>query len=112
VRITTAGDSESQLIESGTLLSRNAWYHIAVVLPAGTPYAGSLYIDGLLAGTNSAMTVHPADLAATSMNWLGRSSYSTADPYFDGRLDDFRIYKRALSAFEIEAMVAGVLSGS
>ncbi|NLT76301.1 MAG: LamG domain-containing protein, partial [Planctomycetes bacterium] len=42
----------------------------------------------------------PADLGATTQNWLGRSQYE-ADEYFGGALDDFRIYRRALSASEI-----------
>ena len=40
--------------------------------------------------------------APTTLNWLGRSPYSS-DPFFYGSLDDFRIYKRALSAEEITA---------
>jgi hypothetical protein len=40
-------------------------------------------------------------MAATSQNWLGRSQFITVDPYFNGSLDDFRIYNRALSESEV-----------
>jgi hypothetical protein len=45
-------------------------------------------------------TVLPKDLGVTTNNWLGRSIY-TADPYFNGAIDDFRIYDRALSEAEV-----------
>jgi hypothetical protein len=41
----------------------------------------------------------PSDLGFTSCNYIGKSQWN--DPYFDGLIDDFRIYNRALSASEI-----------
>ncbi len=49
------------------------------------------------------MTLHLSDVVTTTLNWLGRSPF-TNDPFFNGSLDDFRIYKRALSATEISAL--------
>jgi hypothetical protein len=46
----------------------------------------------------------PKDLGSTTQNWLGRSQY-TADAYFSGALDEFRIYNRALSAGEVRYLV-------
>jgi hypothetical protein len=94
-----------QRIEGSSPLTANVWTHIAVVLPAGATYTGTLYIDGAVAATNNAMTIHPSDIGVTTQNWLGRSPF-TSDPYFSGSLDDFRIYRRALSAAEIAALVA------
>ncbi|MGE5293318.1 MAG: LamG-like jellyroll fold domain-containing protein, partial [Solirubrobacterales bacterium] len=59
----------------------------------------SLYVDGDLIGS-SATTILPKDIGNTTQNWLGRSQY-TADGYFLGSLDDFRIYNRTLSPAEI-----------
>jgi len=94
-----------QRLEGTSALSANVWHHIAVVLPSGTTYTGTLYIDGVAVATNSAMTLHLSNIPATTLNWLGRSPF-TNDPYFYGSLDDFRIYKRALSATEISALIA------
>ena len=91
-----------QPINSTVMLSVSKWHHIAVVLPEGAPYTGLLYVDGVLAATNPAMTFHAADLGATVNNYLGRSQF--ADPYFAGLLDDFRVYRRALSAEQITAV--------
>jgi hypothetical protein len=94
-----------QRLQAAATLDARVWHHLAVVLPAGTPYTGILYIDGVAAATNNAMTLHPADLGTTTNNWLGRSQ-SIADPLFNGLLDDFRIYRRALSQQEIVALMA------
>jgi hypothetical protein len=94
-----------QRLDAPSPLTANVWHHIAIVLPAGTTYTGSLYIDGEVVATNNAMTVHPADVGVTTDNWLGRSP-SSADPYLSAWLDDFRVYKRALSASEIAGLMA------
>jgi hypothetical protein len=57
-------------------------------------------------GTNTAMTLKPSSLGSTTQNWIGRSMFS-ADPYLDGQIDDFRIYDRALSAAEVQALYGG-----
>ena len=92
-----------QPINSTVTLTVARWHHIAVVLPEGSPYTGLLYVDGVLVATNPAMTFHAADLGATVNNYLGRSQFA-ADPYFAGLIDDFRVYRRALSAEQITAV--------
>ncbi len=99
------GHNTTQAIIGKDALSANVWHHIAIVLPAGTTYTGTLYIDGVAVATNNAMTLHMANIGANANNWLGRSQFST-DPFFDGSLDDFRVYKRALSKQEITALMA------
>ena len=104
--ITTAGYRMGQDIftTNPAPLSAGTWHHIAVVLTAGNPYTGTLYVDKVAAGQNTGMTLHPLDLGTTTKNWLGRSQFSGTDPLFDGQIDDFRVYKRALTAAEIEAL--------
>lgn len=57
----------------------------------------------VLVGANSAMTLHASDIGATVNNYLGRSQYA-ADPYFSGFIDDFRVYRRALTPEQIGAL--------
>jgi hypothetical protein len=97
--------ADQQLLSSSTVLTANVWHHIAIVLPAGDTYTGLMYIDGAVVATNKAMTLHLSDIGPTVNNWLGRSEF-TADPYFNGSMDDFRVYKRALSAQEIAALMS------
>jgi hypothetical protein len=67
----------------------------------------SLYLDGELAAQNTSARHSPSTLGETNQNWLGRSQYA-ADGYFDGRLDDFRIYDRVLTPKQIENLFNGI----
>jgi hypothetical protein len=62
-----------------------------------------LYLDGAQVGVNTQSTLSPSSLGATTNNWLGRSQWS-GDAYYTGRLDDFRIYNRNLSAGEVASL--------
>lgn len=103
---TTGNGANEQSINQTTpaVLSTGAWHHIAIVLPAGATYTGTMYIDGAVAGTNNAMTLHPSDIAMPNA-FIGRSQWAN-DPLFNGYIDDFRIYRKALTAAEVTALVA------
>jgi len=92
---TSAGAGESAVTAPQGLTE--GWHHIAVVIDAASMTV-TLYVDGE-AADSTATTTLPADLGATTQNWLARSQY-TADPYFAGSLDEFQIYTRALSVGE------------
>ena len=104
ISITGHSSAAEQRLESPSALTANVWHHLAVVLPAGATYTGVLYVDGVAVVTNKAMSLHLSDVGTTTLNWLGRSPF-TSDPLFNGALDDFRVYKRALSATEIATLV-------
>jgi hypothetical protein len=50
--------------------------------------------------TSSSVAVLPKNLGNTTQNWIGRSQF-TADAFFLGMVDDFRLYNRAVSASEV-----------
>ena len=78
----------------------NTWTHFAITQSGSTV---SLYINGDLVTTNNAITLRPSDLGNTNQNYIGKSQWN--DPLLKGSVDEFKIYNRALSAFEItEAM--------
>ena len=103
--ISQTGNTGEQAINMTTpaVLSTGVWHHVAITLGAGTTYTGTLYIDKAVAGTNNAMTLRPSNLGNTPNNWVGQSQFAV-DPMFDGFIDDFRIYSRALNAAEIAAL--------
>jgi hypothetical protein len=97
--ITAGGGAAEQRINAAAPLPAGAWTHVAVSVYGTT---GILYVNGAEVGRNNAMTLRPADLGAMTRNWIGRSQYA-ADPFLDGQVDDFRIYRRALAPAEIRA---------
>jgi hypothetical protein len=92
------GGAEQQ-INAPTALPTNSWCHVAVTLE-GT--RGVLYFNGSAIATNNSLTIRPWQLLARS-NYVGESQFA-ADPAFNGRIDSFRIFGRALSANEIREM--------
>ena len=93
---TSAGAGESIVTAPAGLTE--GWHHIAVVIDADSMML-TMYVDGQAVDSVETGTL-PADMGETTQNWLARSQY-TADPYFAGSLDEFRIYNRALSAGEV-----------
>ena len=91
-RITSAGTSQ---IINTTALATGKWVHLAVTLSGDT---GTLYVNGVAVATNTGMTFNPGDFKP-AVNYLGKSQF--ADPLFNGRIDDFRIYNYALDAATI-----------
>ena len=99
--ITTGGGGGESLIDSPATLT-SGWHHVAAVITSGNM---QIYLDGAMIVSGSTALV-PSDLGRTGSNWLGRSQYG-ADAYFNGSLDDFRIYDYALSVEEIENTMRG-----
>ena len=93
--ITTNSYQFEQALETAAVPA-NQWTHVAVTLQGGA--IGRLYVNGSLAASNS-ITLRPS-LFNPTVNYLGESQWS-GDALFGGRLDDFQIYNRALSDFEI-----------
>ena len=92
-----------QIIDGTATLPISGWHHVAVTLNGAT---GTLYVDGAQVGQNTAMTLNPSSLGSTTQNRLGRSQF--ADPYLNGRLDDFHIYGTVLTAAQIGTIYSGL----
>jgi hypothetical protein len=99
--ITTGGGGGESLIDSPTTLP-SGWHHVAAVVKSGNM---QIYLDGAVVASGSTSVI-PSDLGRTGSNWLGRSQYD-ADGYFNGSLDDFRIYDYILSTDEIVMTMRG-----
>ena len=95
--ISTTGPVGDQVLNAPAP-STAAWQHVCVTLMGAT---GTLYVNGVEIAQNTGMTLNPASLGATTQNWLGRSQFSS-DPYLNGKIDELRIYGRALSAAEVQ----------
>lgn len=62
----------------------------------GATQQGWLYVNGVAVGSNTTMTLMPSSLGPLPNVWLGHSQWP-GDPYFNGSIDEFRIYNVALS---------------
>ena len=85
------------IIKSTTFLQTGQWYHLAITF---TNTQAKLYINGTLNNTVNADFSIPNDVTVTATTigaWLG----SGGGQYFNGNIDEFRVWNVALSATDI-----------
>jgi hypothetical protein len=93
-------------VQDNSLAGR--WVHVVAMFYNGATVQGSIYIDGqnrnatCLNGINGLGTCTNSATAAPPVTLGGDTSF-----YFRGLLDDVRIYNRALSAAEVNALYYG-----
>jgi hypothetical protein len=82
---------------SDTGYTDTEWHHIAGVVDDGTSY---VYVDGVQQAKTGAVDLHDSGEFAH----IGKQYSGLADRYWNGLIDDVRIYYRALSAQEIAGL--------
>jgi regulation of enolase protein 1 (concanavalin A-like superfamily) len=82
----------AQLKQTWTTADLNVWKHVAVSYDGATL---RLYVDGVLAGSGTG--TH-----ATNNNQLILGRWTPASEYWNGLIDEIRVYSRALTAAEIQ----------
>jgi len=102
--IATGNWTTEQTATSVANLTRGTWKTLTYTLANQT---ARLYLDGIKVGEKTGVTIAPGSIGegATKANYIGRSVYS-ADRYLKGKVRDFRIYNRALSAGEVSDIAA------
>ena len=99
MRFAIKNGGAEQIIDAPAALATNSWQHVAVTLD-GT--SGVMFLNGSPVATNNSLTIRPWQLLARS-NYVGESQFA-GDPTFNGRIDSFRIFGRALSPAEIKGL--------
>ncbi|MGO4787146.1 LamG-like jellyroll fold domain-containing protein [Paenibacillus sp. 2KB_20] len=99
LQFTLHGSEGDQSLLSKAPLPSHEWTHVAVTLQGNT---GKLYVNGQVVASGDHMKLNPNELLATEA-YLGKSRFA-ADPYFNGSLDEVRIYNEALTDSEIKKL--------
>ncbi len=100
--ITSNWYTSEQTVSKGAALGRGVWKQLAYSISGNT---GTLYEDGVQIAQNTGLSLTPQAIEQTVANYIGRPAYS-GDRYFKGKVSDFRLYSRALSAQEVAAVAA------
>jgi len=92
--------------DEGFIAPEGEWTHIVATL---TGNKGRIYLNGELAAVTSdddEITFRPVDYEpyepdTSPRNWLGRSQWGAQDGYFNGQIDELKIYNYALTNVEV-----------
>jgi hypothetical protein len=105
---TKSGSAASSIAMNGTI-SLNTWQHVALTYNHNSDRRVHLYKDGKEVQYASQITATGPLLSDDVRGNLLIGGYDQITRWFDGRIDDVRIYDRALSALEIQQLVQGNL---
>jgi hypothetical protein len=98
------GSLESYTTTPGTVINTGEWFHVLLTTNnLSTTSTVNLYINGVFAATN-ASSPHPAiDTTnyTSAFSIGGRNMGGTLQTYFDGSIDQVRVFNRFLDATEV-----------
>jgi len=93
----SGGGDAYEPVGSGTILN-DEWHHIVCVFDGTTSLR--LYVDGALSVTDASISART--YAVDTYSSIGRAGTTSNQAYFDGVIDDVRIYDRVLTPTEIK----------
>ncbi len=96
-RYNNSGTRLSSISANGTYTD---WCYVTAVYE---PSGSKLYINGALAASDDAEVDTAALFTADASSWIGHGNWGSGEG-FAGRIDDFKIYSKALSEDEIAAL--------
>lgn len=106
--VTTGGGGAEAQVTGSAALPATTWKTLTVTLDT-TADRITTYLDGVAVGS-ARTTITAGDLltaSATSAGFIGRSFYQ--DPLFAGAVDDFRVYRAALTPEQVAEDFGGTL---
>ncbi|MBQ8002443.1 MAG: hypothetical protein IJ297_03260, partial [Clostridia bacterium] len=104
--LTPNTQGELNMTATGTVVE-DVWQHFTLVRDNNVM---KLYVNGILAQESTVFGDHTPSDIENAVSYIGKSQFS-ADPYFNGHIDEFKVFSRALSNIEIiKNMSIGVKS--
>jgi hypothetical protein len=92
---------DDKICSTGGNYDDNAWHQVSIAKDGTTGIY--LYVDGVLAGSNTSLTATGSLSGTTPALYNGIDSDGSSSP-LKGSMDDVRIYSRALSAAEVKTL--------
>ncbi len=102
-----SGDSFQSLSSTIAVISPGTWYCVTGVLDYRSKRM-ELFVDGISVGnaTGISFGLNYFNAGSNGDSRIGMTPHVSAERYFNGLIDDVRIYSRALTASEIQTLYA------
>jgi hypothetical protein len=98
-----AGTSTSWVgVTTGAAIPTNEWHHIAITRAASTNVA-KFYLDGQLVYTGTADNAGTSAIKNSSNSYLNIGARGQSSTYFNGSIDEVRIFNAARTEAQIES---------
>lgn len=109
------GDRYESVLVQSINVADNRWHHVACVVKRLPPAPPAVYVDGRGPFQKSTRNVTLRNLDAGVPLWLGRhhpnKDVHARDYFFEGGIDELSVYRRALSAAQIQSIFRAGSSG-
>ena len=107
--------SGSRTDTTGTVLTANTWHHVVFVFDGnqtGDTNRMKIYVDRVAAALTQGSGAVPATLTASGSATVKIGKFGgSLRRWFNGGIDDVRIYNRSLSSTEVQAIYAQTMTG-
>ena len=108
LRFVICNGTTTQYLDGAAAIPASTWTHVAVVL-SGT--SGKLFVAGTPVGTGT-ISIDPDQLLPPNVNSTPTCNYLGKGPagnFFQGKVDDFRVYEKALSDTEVNTIATAAV---
>ena len=100
IKFLTYSTTNEWIVTSSSAVNDGNWHHLALVQKDN---GGQMYLNGSLDQTDNSSG--KVNLTSTIKTYLGKEGRNnSSDWYYSGKVDDLKIYNRALSASEIQTL--------
>lgn len=94
--MSTSGSGVTDTVSSNSTINDGRWHHVMVIRNGNTQL---MYVDGVVQADTGSIS---AALKSNTVMRIGARTGSPPINYFDGLMDEVKIYNRALTAAEVE----------
>lgn len=101
IRYGIYGDSSWTEVASGPTVNNGQWHHVAVTFDRDS--LATVFVDGVPVGTLNISSKSSINISASVSTRIGLDAY-IGGSYFEGAIDEARIYTRALSPDEVQQL--------
>ena len=110
LNLENTGGANSGTGYSSTSITDGNWHHIAFVTDR-TASESKIYIDGVLEDTRSLASIATASFANANNLVIGKESTNN-DEFFNGDVDELRVWSKAMTAAELISDMTAVVTGT